>query len=285
MNKIFLLLLVCISCLTGSAQILNSDFENWFTDTDGHVKLYNWQHLDFGIPNTGFFATHEVNDAEHGSNALELSRWYSYRSDWVMQKASIASRPGFLNGYYKYTDNHLMSPYDIDTAIACIWLTVWNNIAMQNDTVGTGRCLLMASDTYIPFMCPISYTDPRIPDSFIILIKPSVWYNNAVFCRDPGLCSSLTIDNLSLVEPSAVKNIDNSHEVAIYPNPSSNELAILATHKISDVVIYNMIGQAVYNGQYNDEKIKINIAAFPAGIYTVILTDDEGEKVVKKIIK
>ena len=284
MNKMLSILIFCLPCFRASAQILNGDFEDWFTDGAGHTRLNNWQHLDFGIANTGFMATWEVNDAEHGSHALKLSRWYSYRSDWVMQKVSVASKPGILTGHYKYTDNQLMSPYDIDTALVSIWLTVWNSISSKCDTVGTGRSLLMASSTYIPFTCPISYTDTRMPDSMIIFIKPSVWFNNAVFCA-AGNCSFLTIDNLSLAASSEVEYIDRQPEVSAYFSTSYNELTIVATNEINEVVFYNTIGQMICKGRYNNEEVKLNTAALPGGIYMMIVGDDTGKKTVKKISK
>jgi hypothetical protein len=289
MKNLLVLFVFCLCCFTGSAQILNGDFENWYTDTAGHNRLYNWQHFDFGITNNFFLGTWEVSDAAHGSNALKLSRWYSYRSDWVMQRASIASKPGSLDGYYKYINNQLMSPYNVDTAVVYIWLTAWNSITAQNDTIGIGKSLLMASDSYIQFSCPISYPNAGIPDSLTILIKPSVWYNNAVFsqgaCLFSGFCSALTIDNLFLAEPSAVKYLNDTRQISVYPDPAYDKLTVAAGSKINNVVIYDLVGKEIYSSAYNNDRIEINMTAFPAGMCMIVVTDDDGKRTVKKIFK
>ena len=286
MNKLIAVFIFCLSSLTGSAQILNGDFENWYTDGAGHNRLNDWQHFDFGVPNTAFWATWEVSDASHGAHALKLSRWYSYRSDWVMQKVPVAVAPGIVTGKYKYTDNILMSPYNIDTAVVCAWATVWNSTTLKCDTVGAGKALLMASAAYVPFSCSIAYTDTRLPDSIIIFIKPSIWFNNAVFC-DPsaGDCSILTIDDLSLGAVSATGSIDGRREVVVYVDRPGNVLTIDAGNKINEVVVYSTIGQRVCTGKYDSNKVRISIADLPAAAYVVVITDDKGGKTVKRILK
>ncbi len=285
MKKIVFIFILSMACFCSSAQIINGDFENWFTDSSGHARLNNWQHFDFGFATAHLAATWEVSDAEHGTHALELSRWYSYRSEWVIQKTSTASKPTILTGYYKYIDNFLISPYDIDTAVVYAWPTIWNSSTMQNDTIGMGKSLLMASSAYTPFTCPITYTDSRIPDSMIIFIKPSVWLSNGVFCRDSGYCSYLTIDNLSLTSPSEIMEPFHHNEVSVYLDAQFSTLCIVATNKINEIVIHNLVGQQVYRGQYNDEKIKVDISAFPAALFVVTTIDDEGLKTVHRVIK
>lgn len=285
MNKLIAVFFFCLGCCSASAQLLNADFENWYVDGAGHNRLNDWTHLDFGIPNSGFMATWEVSDAAHGAHALKLSRWYSYRSDWVMQKASVMAKPGMVTGQYKYTDNILMSPYNTDTAIVSTWLTVWNTTTLKCDTVGAGKALLTGVPGFTTFICPITYTDARTPDSIIVFIRPSVWYNNGVFCDvSIGNCSQLTIDHLELAEPSLTTTTGSPQRVSAIVS-SSGILTLSAAHNITEVLICNTLGQQMLRGQYNNSKIQINIAHLPAGVYVVTAIDDRGSKSVQRILK
>jgi hypothetical protein len=46
-----------------------------------------------------------------------------------------------------------------------------------------------------------------------------------------------------------------------------------------------MLGRQVLSVQGEGNEIKINMAALPAGLYFVTITDDEGRKCVRKVVK
>lgn len=284
MKQLILTFIICVCYLSSSAQLLNGDFEDWYTDTLGHQRLNNWTHLDFGIANTDMFGTWDTSDAEHGGHALSLSRWYSYRSAWVLQMTSIASKPDMLNGFYKYSGNQLMSPYDIDTAVVYVWVTHWNTATSNRDTIGTGKRLLMASAGYQAFTCPISYSDSRPADSLIVLIKPSISVSNAVFCRDGGNCSMLLIDNLSLATTNGISTIAEPDKVSITFSASNKELLIASGNSISEAKVYNLLGQAVYSQMPHSKFVKIPTSSLCSGVNVIVMKDEAGNVSVKKIV-
>jgi hypothetical protein len=73
--------------------------------------------------------------------------------------------------------------------------------------------------------------------------------------------------------------------IIIFPNPATAQLTITANNKINEVVITNLIGTVVYNHAYNISNIQVDIAQLPPGMYLLQLTDENGQKVVKKVVK
>jgi len=96
------------------------------------------------------------------------------------------------------------------------------------------------------------------------------------------LCGTVTYDTvkvnvstLGVASPGLSKG-----EVTLFPNPASTEVAISASGIISNVSISNLVGQNIYNQNYNTEKVVINISDLPPGIYFVKVNDT----IVKKLV-
>ena len=81
-------------------------------------------------------------------------------------------------------------------------------------------------------------------------------------------------------------NIPEEISFTLYPNPVADKL-LLATQKLSDgsqVGIYDMLGQLVYNTKLSGKKAEIDFSSLSKGMYLVKIAD--GNKVyTKKIVK
>ncbi len=62
----------------------------------------------------------------------------------------------------------------------------------------------------------------------------------------------------------------------IYPNPVNDLLSIRA-HGISEVVVYNVMGQCVYRYRGTTDELKVNTDNLESGIYTVNVTTSMGQ--------
>ena len=70
----------------------------------------------------------------------------------------------------------------------------------------------------------------------------------------------------------------------VYPNPTNGRIAISGpTLKQAEVV--NALGQRVATAKGKDETLQIDIANLPAGVYFVNITDEDGRKCVRKVVK
>ena len=70
----------------------------------------------------------------------------------------------------------------------------------------------------------------------------------------------------------------------IYPNPTKNTFTVIGKD-FKQVEVLNALGQRVATVQGKGETLQIDIAKLPAGVYFVDITDSEGRKCVRKVVK
>jgi hypothetical protein len=71
-------------------------------------------------------------------------------------------------------------------------------------------------------------------------------------------------------------------EVSIYPNPAHDEIIITSQHRITTIVIANLLGQTLYNQRYNSAQVNVRVADLPAGVYVVKINGTEVRRFVKQ---
>ena len=81
------------------------------------------------------------------------------------------------------------------------------------------------------------------------------------------------------VTVTIVLSVDENEIVsAIYPNPTSDDLHINAT-AMTQISVYNAMGQMVYNQAVNADEMVINMGQFEAGVYMVRIDTENGSSV------
>lgn len=101
---------------------------------------------------------------------------------------------------------------------------------------------------------------------------------NAIFDTDT---ISFTVANaLSVIQNSLDKNIN------IYPNPFINEIQIKTspTMNLSNIEIYSAIGSIIKQMKFDSDG-KVNVSDLNIGMNFIVLTDKNGNRYTKKIIK
>ena len=134
---------------------------------------------------------------------------------------------------------------------------------------------------------------PYIHDVFMQTfteINPSVNYN---FTIDTSNLASSANNRFEIVYSNPNLNYDNftTESIALYPNPSAtNDFNIQLPAGMGDciITIYNSIGQlvAVETTEVGENTINCKVAStISTGIYQVVITNNEGSRIVKKWIK
>ncbi len=73
------------------------------------------------------------------------------------------------------------------------------------------------------------------------------------------------------------------NKISIYPNPTKDFLTIKSENNIQNIVVYNIIGQQVFNCKPNNSLERINISKFVKGIYILNILS-ENRTITRKII-
>jgi hypothetical protein len=85
----------------------------------------------------------------------------------------------------------------------------------------------------------------------------------------------------------AVKEIKESLELAVYPNPSNGIFNLSSYDKLdkkSHVIIYNLMGKVLSQFEWNGENISINLSNEAKGVYLMKISNERFIE-IKKLIK
>ena len=92
-------------------------------------------------------------------------------------------------------------------------------------------------------------------------------------------------------ESSMTINVKNSTDVneygiraTIYPNPTDGIVTITGEN-LRQAEVANMLGQQLFSVQNEGDELHIDMASLPAGIYFVTITNKEGRKCVRKVVR
>lgn len=79
---------------------------------------------------------------------------------------------------------------------------------------------------------------------------------------------------------------DNSAKAfaSLHPNPTSGSVTITG-EKLKQAKVFNMLGQQVLSINGEGNELQIDMAALPAGVYFINVTDEEGRKCLRKVMK
>lgn len=88
-------------------------------------------------------------------------------------------------------------------------------------------------------------------------------------------------------QTSLTEGIDETESSAfatVHPNPTNGVVTIIGMN-LSQAQVINMLGQQVISRQGKGDEIQINMSALPTGIYFINITDEEGRKCMRKVVK
>ncbi|OXA82543.1 Por secretion system C-terminal sorting domain-containing protein [Flavobacterium aquidurense] len=93
-----------------------------------------------------------------------------------------------------------------------------------------------------------------------------------------NLIFAKTVENLSVEENKIT-------DFKYYPNPIENILNIESNSIISNVEVYNLNGQLLFESKHSDSKIGIDFKQYPTGVYLIVLKNDDKKETFKVIKK
>ena len=89
-----------------------------------------------------------------------------------------------------------------------------------------------------------------------------------------------TVDTITCV---GISNLDRDHRLSLFPNPTDGIIKIESSFEVSEVTIYTILGEIVFNQQNVN---KVNLVHLLPGTYIARIKDKDGKfLVVKRLIK
>lgn len=110
----------------------------------------------------------------------------------------------------------------------------------------------------------------------------------ADFLPAPNACYSgsygVTIDfTVNVIEEDLSTGSFDSANFKYYPNPVTDILTVSYSNSISEVVVYNLLGQQVLAAKPNATQTQMDLSGLNTGTYMVKITSDEVSKTVKVV--
>jgi hypothetical protein len=97
-------------------------------------------------------------------------------------------------------------------------------------------------------------------------------------------------DNFSVTtsyqgDPSGLNDYEEKNQIFLYPNPVTDKLTLTNIHNFTDLTIYNVDGQKVYNTRLADSEMTFDMRRFNSGIYLLQLSNKDGNIAVRRFMK
>lgn len=81
-----------------------------------------------------------------------------------------------------------------------------------------------------------------------------------------------------------VEENESTSFATLYPNPTTGQVTINGKD-LKQAEVLNTLGQRVATAQGEGEQMTVDISALPTGVYFVNITDKDGRKCVRKVVK
>jgi hypothetical protein len=241
-------------------------------------------------------------------------------TDWVLS-CDITARADGITNIYQVSSSSLYVEATLDnvTAVsdcspvfsnpsifyACIGqLNTWNYSATDADgdslvySLDTARKVVASVVTPLTYLSPFSPTNPLTTltvfslnaGTGIISFTPTL-YESTIICirvdeyRNGIWIGSIVRDHMLLTTFYAgVEEYTSKNSVYLFPNPATSELTIENEKlKIEVIEILNVPGEKVFEKHLtsNVQRLTINVADFPSGIYFVKVKTEQGISMAK----
>ncbi len=92
----------------------------------------------------------------------------------------------------------------------------------------------------------------------------------------------LTVPCMLCTPPEQIVASPKTETITVFPNPVSEQLTIEASIIIRQIAITNLFGQTVYSRQHNSDRVAIDVADLPTGIYFVKVNGSYVQNFVKQ---
>ena len=105
------------------------------------------------------------------------------------------------------------------------------------------------------------------------------------FYSDQGVVDSGFIANISCSPNLSVNNYNGYLDFSYYPNPTNGKVSINSKTPISQVYVYNVAGQLLYENEVNTLNTNVDISSFAVGTYFFKLKFEGNKEANFKVVR
>jgi hypothetical protein len=105
------------------------------------------------------------------------------------------------------------------------------------------------------------------------------------FYSDQGVVDAGFVADISCTPNLSVNNVNGYIDFSYYPNPTNGKVAITSKTLMSEVTVYNVTGQLLYENKINALNTNVDLVSFAIGTYFFKLKFDGDKEVNFKVIR
>ena len=244
---------------TGLTQVLNPTTVNVAVGTNVHVLdvAYEWD----GISNL----------------VIEICHVWSAQYSYTLNCITPWTTTAFNSCYYYYSDGTPACPEPSG-------ITSFNRPVTRFTSCVANPNTNSYTYSWVP---SIGLSDTSIKNPVASPFITTTYYVTVIDTL--GVCSSTDSIVVTVDSCTSIKEISNSFDINIFPNPSSGIFTITKSNNLNqpiEIKLLNTLGEMIFQQTIskNQNYIDLDISSFSKGIYFLYLSIDN-EQVVKKIIK
>jgi hypothetical protein len=257
--------------LTTPVQVSGAT-ELWFGYTVTHAANANPAGTDAGPAVAGFGDMISLD----GSVWESMATAYGLDNNWNLQ-GFVETIDG-VTALQPISDNTVYGPV---SGLVRSNLPQWPNATVTNSTTNGSRELIGYNVWRDGEM--LGYTaETEYLDETVIIGNTYCYVVTAIF-EDIEVCESGP-SNEVCIDVTDVPVLTNG-SVSVYPNPSNSVVNIELTDNISQVVVYNYVGQVVFEQNVTKaQTVQLNVRNYESGAYLVKFVTTAGESFTKKVV-
>ena len=126
----------------------------------------------------------------------------------------------------------------------------------------------------------VTYTKGTGTDSIAARVIP-IPVSTPPACYD----STTSLAHIVTVTPAGVSLLVSRGQIIIYPNPTNDVLHIDGVTTLTQYSLLSIMGAVIKQGDLQKGSNNISLQSLPAGVYVLVVTGDDGEKMIRRVVK
>jgi len=215
-------------------------------------------------PQTGDPALQPHNGARFGACMASIPEPPIYNDDWIISPQTTLGNNSSITLWAKsYTDQYGLEKY---------------NVLVSTTDMNPASFTVISGGT--PVEAPLEWSE--VTYDLANYDNQTVYVAIQCVSQDAFI---FMIDDVSIDFTVGVPDVPQDMKIAIYPNPVHDQLNITSGVEMTQVEIFNQLGQKVFGKVIKDTNFNLNTSGFNSGVYFVKITSDEGIATKKIMVK